>query len=266
MPRQRHSSRQTLSPPGADKLFVEAAARSFRVLEAFSGTPGPLSLGDIAKTTGLDRSAVQRSAHTLLRLGYLRQRGPRGGLVLGLKLFDRSFDCLRSDPLFGRSMPVLMELRRETQERADLTVFDDLTMLYVLRLQSRRETFIAGLAGSRIPTYCSSGGRAVLSRLGAAAVEDVLARSDWRQLTPHTVTDPSGVREKLAEARELGYALVSEEVQIGIVAVAAPVTDADGVPIAAVHVTASVADHTRDSMAQRFGPLVIEAARALSDG
>ncbi|WP_431285662.1 IclR family transcriptional regulator [Humitalea sp. 24SJ18S-53] len=264
MPRQRNSAVQQAPAPGDDKLFVEAAARAFHVLEAFSGAPGPLSLGDIAKATGLDRSAVQRSTHTLLRLGYLRQRGTRGGLVLGLKIFDRSFDCLRSDPLFERAMPILIDLRQDTQERVDLTVFDDLTMLYVLRLQSRRETFLAGLAGTRIPTYCSSGGRAVLSRLDKAAVDDVLARSDRRRITPHTVADLTGIRARLAEARELGYALATEEVQIGIVALAAPILGSDGLPAAAVQITASLANQTPAEMARRFGPLVVEAARAAS--
>ncbi len=254
-------------PPGAahrakDPLFVEAAARAFRVLEVFSADPGPLSLGEIARAAGLGRSAVQRSVHTLLRLGYLRQSGPRGGVTLGLRIFDRSFDCFRSDPLFERAMPLLIELRRETDERADLSVFDDLTMLYVLRLQSRRETFRAGLAGSRIPTFCSSAGVAVLSQLPDDEVEDILTRSDRRRITPYTVTELPAIREKIAVARRAGFALASQELQIGIVAVAAPVLDAGGRPVAAIHITASLADRSPQTMCRQFGPLVAEAARA----
>jgi DNA-binding IclR family transcriptional regulator len=274
--------RQTASPPtpaaappasgrigaggGTDRLFVESAARAFRVLEAFAGRPGPLSLGEIAAATGLDRSAVQRSAHTLLRLGYLRQAGPRGGLLPGLRILDRSFDCMRSEPLYDRAVPVMIELRRETQERVDLTVFDDLTMLYAFRLQARRETYMAGLAGSRIPTWCSSGGRAVMAFLPPQRVEDILARSDRRKITPHTVVDIAALRERIGAVRQVGYALAVEELQLGILAIGAPVMGPNGLPIAAVQITASRADHDPEEMARRFGPLVAEAARSIGAG
>lgn len=248
-----------------DRLFVEAIARAFRVLEAFSARPQPRSLGEIAAETGLPKSAVQRAVHTLQRLGYMEQR-PRGGFAPGRKLLDRSFDYQRSEPLFERAMPVLIELQRAVGERVDLTVFDDLTMLYVFRLQSRRETFRAGLGGRRVPTWCSSGGIAVLSRLPPARVEDILARSRLEAATPHTVTDPARIRARVEEVRRRGYALLAQELQIGILALAAPVLDGDGLPVAAVHVTALITDVTEDEMHRRIAPAVAAAARSIGEG
>jgi DNA-binding IclR family transcriptional regulator len=250
--------------PG-DKLFVEAIARAFRVLEAFSARPQPRSLGEIAAETGLPKSAVQRAVHTLQRLGYMEHR-PRGGFAPGRKLLDRSFDYQRSEPLFERAMPVLIDLQREVGERVDLAVFDDLTMLYVFRLQSRRDTFRAGLGGRRVPTWCSSGGVAVLSRLPPARVEDILGRSCRRAATPFTITDPAEIRARVEEAGRRGYALLAQELQIGILALAAPVLDGDGQPVAAVHVTASIADVTEEEAHRRIGPAVVAAARSAGEG
>lgn len=267
MVRQPVSSRPQpgrASRPGEDPLFVEAAARAFRVLEAFAERPGPLSLGEIAAATGLARSAVQRAAHTLLRLGYLRQAGPRGGLLPGLRILDRNLDCMRSDPLVGRAVPFLIDLRRETQERVDLAIFDDLTLVYAIRLQARRETFLAGLAGARVPTYCSAVGRAVLSTLPPERVEDILARSDRRKFTPHTIADLAGIRDRIGAARRLGHAMVVDELQLGILTIAAPIIGAEGGPLGAVQITASRADHGPDGMARHFGHLVAEVARAIS--
>jgi DNA-binding IclR family transcriptional regulator len=247
-----------------DPLFVEAIARAFRVLEAFSARPQPRSLGEIAAETGLPKSAVQRVAHTLQRLGYMEQR-PRGGFAPGRKLLDRSFDYQRSEPLFERAMPVLIELQRAVGERVDLTVFDDLTMLYVFRLQSRSDTFRAGLGGRRVPTWCSSGGIAVLSRLPQPRVKDILARSRLEAATPFTVTDPARIRARIAAAAHHGYALLAQELQIGILALAAPVLDAEGLPVAAVHVTASVADVTEAEAHRRIAPAVVAAARELGE-
>ncbi|MBC7133706.1 MAG: helix-turn-helix domain-containing protein [Roseovarius sp.] len=59
--------------PGDDPLFVGAIARGFRVLAAFHGASGPLSLGEIAARSGLGKSAVQRIVHMLRQQGYLRR-------------------------------------------------------------------------------------------------------------------------------------------------------------------------------------------------
>lgn len=246
-------------------LFVEAIARAFRVLEAFSTGAQPRSLGEIAAVTGLPKSAVQRVVYTLKHLGYMEQR-PRGGVAPGRKLLDRSFDYQRSEPLFERAMPVLIDLQQQVGERVDLTVFDDLTMLYVFRLQSRRDTFRASLGGRRIPIWCSSGGVAVLSRLPAAQVDSILARSRLVASTPFTLTDPERIRQRIAETGQRGYALLVQELQIGILALAAPVLDSDGSVVAAVHVTASVADLSEDEAHRRIAPAVVSAARAVSDG
>jgi len=248
-----------------DPLFVEAIARAFRVLEAYSTAPQPRSLGELAAATGLTKSAVQRVVHTLQQLGYMEQRAPRG-VAPGRKLLDRSFDYQRSEPLFERAMPVLIELQRDVGERVDLTVFDDLTMLYVFRLQSRRDTFRAGLGGRRVPTWCSSGGVAVLSKLPARRVDDILGRSSLKAATAFTVTDPDRIRRRIAEAGQRGYALLLQELQLGIMAIAAPVLDAAGHPVASVHVTASVADVTEDQAIRRIAPAVVAASHAVGGG
>jgi IclR family transcriptional regulator, pca regulon regulatory protein len=79
---------------------------------------------------------AQRIAHTLGRLGYLEHR--HGGYVPGSRLLDRTFDYLRANPLVGRAIPILTELRRNVMERVDMSLFEDLTLLYAIRLQSKR--------------------------------------------------------------------------------------------------------------------------------
>src|SRR5687767_12777699 len=109
------TNRKTPSRGKDDRLFVEAVARATRVLEAFSQTPGALSLAQIANAAGIDKSAAQRIAHTLTRLGYLEQAS--GGLVPGRRILNRAFDYLRAQPLVSRAVPILSELRRNVQER-----------------------------------------------------------------------------------------------------------------------------------------------------
>ena len=247
-----------------DRLFVEAVSRAFRVLEAYSETPEPRSLAQLAAAAGLDKSAVQRLAHTLHRLGYLEQKP--GGYAPGSRLLERTFDYLRSNPLVSRAIPILTELRRDVMERVDMSLFDDLTLLYAVRLQSKRDSFYAHLIGRRIPTFCTAGGRAVMALLPDHEVLSILRRSERRKLTPRTTTEMSEIMREVNCAREMGYATSLEQVYIGEFAVAAALKGRDGRPIGAIHVAGSLGEWQPEDFERRVAPLVVAAATAVSFG
>jgi IclR family pca regulon transcriptional regulator len=251
------------SAPIDERLFLQSVARALDVLEAYADNPKPKSLGEIAASAGVNKSAAQRIGQTLLSRGYL-ERAEDGGLALGRRLLDRSFDYLRSNSLIERATPILMDLRRMAGERVDLSLFDGATTLYAIRLQSKRETFYATLTGRRIPTFLSSGGRACLARLSDDEVEDILARSDRRKVTPKTLTDTDKIWGKVREARRDGYAYTSEEALIGEVVLAAAVVGKGGRPLGAVHIAGSLSEWSVEDFRRKFAPLAVEAARALS--
>lgn len=262
VPAVEHAEALDESEHKRDRVFIESVARAFRVLEAFSDAPEAMSLSELAALTGLDKSAVQRVAHTLGKLGYLEQ--VNGGLVPGRRILDRTFDYLRSNALVSRAMPILTELRRNVQERVDLSLFDDLTMLYLVRLQSKRDTFFGHLIGRRVPTFCTSGGRAVLSQLPREQVLDLLNRSNRTKLTSRTIIEVQEILELVDQAREAGYSLALEQVQIGELAIAAAVKDKQGRPIGAIHVAGSLGEWDPAEFERRIGPLVVAAATAVT--
>ncbi|MFP1632749.1 IclR family transcriptional regulator [Zhengella sp. ZM62] len=249
------------APQRTDRLFVEALARGFRVMEAFAEKPVAMSLSEIAAASGMDKSAAQRIVHTLVQIGYLEKTPD--GIVPGRRVLERSFDYLRSNPLVNSAIPVLADLRRTVKERVDLSLFDDLTMLYLVRMQSKRDTFYAHLIGRRVPTYCTSGGRAVLSHLGDDEVLDILERSDRRKITPRTTVEIDQILRQVEAVRETGYSLAIEEVLVGEVAVAAAILDRTGRPVGAIHVAGSLAEWQPEEFVARCGPLVTAAAAGL---
>jgi len=252
------------SANGDPRLMLQSVTRAFHVLEAIGSVGRPLSLAEIAKQAGIDKSAAQRAAHTLQVLGYL-ERAPTGnGFMPGRQFLYRSFDYLRMNPLIERATPVLNELRKTTHERVDLSLLDGTSIVYAIRRQSKRETFFATLIGRRIPAFSSSGGRAMLALMSDADVEEIIARSDLRPTTQKTICDRDGIWGKIEEARREGYALAAEESLIGEVVVAAAVTGTGGQPLAAVHIAGSLSEWSVEEFRARFSPLVLEAARALS--
>jgi len=246
-----------------ERLFLRSVARAFQVLEVFGKEARPLSLREIAQAAGIDKSAAQRIAQTLLSIGYLEKAPNDAGLLPGKALLDRSFDYLRMNPIVERAAPVLTSLREATKERVDFSLFDRFTIIYALRLQSKRETFFATLIGRRIPTFSSAGGRACLAHLDEAAARAIVEGSDRKPQTSKTIVDPETIMERVAQARLDGYACALEESLIGEIVIAAAVTD-KGRPIAAVHIAGSLGEWSEAEFRRKFAPLAIEAARALS--
>jgi IclR family transcriptional regulator, pca regulon regulatory protein len=248
----------------SDALHVASVAKAFRVLEAFGQTISDLSLMEIADITGLDKSATQRFSHTLWQLGYLEKDERTRRFRLGKPVLDLSFYYLRSNALIELATPALIDLRNSCGERANLSLYDGTTTIYVIRQQTKREYFDGSLIGRRIPVFCTAGGRAILSRLPPNEAADVIGKSDLRPRTARTVVEPARIMEKIDEARQRGFGLAVEETVMGEITVGAAVTDASGRPIAAVHIAASTSDWSPQAFEQRFAPLVVETAQSLS--
>lgn len=260
--RTKSQSKKQPAEARDDVLFVRSVGKAFRLLESFAGTAGPLTLTQLAAAVEIDKSGAQRLAHTLHQLGYLEKA--KGGFRPGRRVLERSFDYLRGQPLVSRAVPILAELRRSVGERVDLSLFDDLAMIYLVRLQSKRDSFYAHLNGRRVPTYCTAGGQAVLARLDPKEVLGIVTRSDRLPTTPRTTTSIEETLERVAETKRAGYAIALEQVAVGEIACGVAIVDENGRPIAAIHVAGSLAEWTPEDFARRIAPLASDAARAIS--
>ena len=251
-------------PPKSDPLYVASLEKGLNVLGAFCTGQQFMNLREIAEACGTDKSTAQRFTHTLSRLGYLEKCAKTKRFSLGKRVLELSFNYLRANALVEAASPVLIELQRATGERVNLSLFDDLSILYAIRQSSKREYYFSSLIGRRMPIWSSSGGRAMLAALPKAEVNDILKRSDLKPLTPRTIHDPAGIRKKIAQAQRKGYALTVEEGVMGEVVVGAAIIDADGRPAAAIHIAGSLGEWTAERFEKKFGPLLAETAQRLS--
>ncbi len=247
-----------------DTLYIQSLAKGMRVLECFADHPSPLSLNAIAAACDMDRSAAQRMTYTLVMLGYL-ERGPNGrGFVLGKKILERTFDYLRNVPLLERATPLIVDVQKESGERVELSLFDDLTIIFALRRQTKRQTYTTTLIGRRLSTIHTASGRSIMSHLPPEKVDDIIARTVAAPLTSRTVTDAARIKELVAKSAADGFAMASEESMLGEISLASAVLDHEGQPIAAIDISGSLADWTAEEFAKRFAPMLIGATKALS--
>jgi len=245
-------------------LFITALSKGLSLLTAFRAGRPSMSLIELAEATGLNKSAVQRSAFTLEALGYLYKDPVTKRFRLAPKSLDLGTGYLQTSELIERANPYLHELNRDVEESCNLLEPCGLDMLYVARFPSHKQIAIHIPLGRHLPMYCTSAGRAYLAALPEHEADAILVASERKGYTPNTVTALDQLRAIVAEARHDGYAYALEEYYAGDISVAAAVVNADGYPLGAVNISVPFSRWNLDDARKQLAPKVINTARSIA--
>jgi IclR family pca regulon transcriptional regulator len=222
-------------PP--DRDFVQSLERGLAVIRAFGPEREQLSLSEVADATGLTRAAARRFLLTLVRLGYVRSDGRK--FSLRPRVLELGYAYLSGLSLPDVAAPHMEELVARLHESSSISVLDGHHVVYVVRVPTKRIMTVAISVGTRFPAYATSMGRVLLAALSPADLDRYLAQAaPFEPLTARTVTDPGRLREILDEVAAQGYAIVDQELEEGLRAVAVPIRGAADVGTAAINVSA----------------------------
>ncbi len=268
-PRPTRASQPAHTPSIAEEIdkltdpsFMTSLARGLAVVKAFSDQRRPMTIAQLSHKTGIPRAAVRRCLYTLKQLGYAGSEA--NNFFLKPKILSLGYSYLSSTPLTVSAQPCLNQVSQVLGESCSLAVFEQDEVLYISRSQTARVMSIALNAGSRLPAYCTSLGRVMLAALPAADLDAYLARVPLRPYTDRTVVSEERLREILAETAQQGFAVVEEELEIGLRSIAVPVRGATGTVMAALNVGAQATRVSRAQMEQVFLPVLLNASAELS--
>lgn len=247
-------------PKGGD-LFVEAFARGLAVIRAFGPGHGELTLSEVAERAGVTPAGARRLLHTLVALGYARVEGRTFSLTPAV--LDIGHSYLGSLTLRDIAAPLLDQFVREMGEICTVSVLDRTDVVYVARAEMRSPLSRRLVAGERLPAHATSSGHVLLGQLPQAELEAYLAQAPFERLTPHTLTDAGPLRQAIAQAREQGYAVASEQLELGVCGLAVPVQDRAGHVVAALTTSLSLARHAPDAIQPLFLPGLRDLARRI---
>lgn len=252
-------------PAGVDeRLFVASVEKAMRVLRVFDGQRPWLSLTEIVAMTGLGRSATQRFVYTLHQLGYLRRDEDTRRYGLGTRLLELVKGMLGGHKLLDRSQPLLAELARSTGETVSWVELDGDQIVIVANIPSMHVSHVNLPVGSRFPALSSSSGQVLLwdaDRERVAALLEQMDPASRRRLGPGGA---KAVAERLASARQAGYAMTEKTLDPHGVSLSAPVRDVSGRVVAAINVSTLISRHDAASARRTLLPLLLAASRAAS--
>jgi IclR family pca regulon transcriptional regulator len=252
-----------VTPRARSADHVQSLERGLAVIRAFDGERRELGLSDVARITGLSRAAARRFLLTLVSLGYVHQAD--GRFSLRPRVLELGYAYLSGLSLPEVAQPHMEALVAAVNESSSVSVLDDIEIVYVARVPTRRIMSITLAVGTRLPAFATSMGRVLLADLPEPDLEDRLARVDFTPRTAYTVGDVATLREVLARVREDGYAAVDQELEEGLRSLAVPIRDAGGVAIAALNVSVHATRGTMAGLRRDVLPLARRAAQAIQD-
>lgn len=240
---------------------VRSFERGLRVIRSFGeGTP-EMTLAAVARATDLNRATARRLLLTLEELGYVQRRGDLFRLTP--RVLDLGYAYLASFGVPQLAVSYLEDLSERVHEASSVGVLEKADVVYVARVPANRVMAVSIGLGSRFPAYRTSLGRAMLAALSDDEVAEIWEASDRSRPTPRTVPDLPALQVKLKEVRHVGYALVDQELELGVRSIAAPLHDASGRTVAAVNISTHVSRTTKQELQSRLVPELLRTAEAI---
>ncbi|MVW79261.1 helix-turn-helix domain-containing protein [Bordetella sp. 02P26C-1] len=242
--------------------YVQSFARGLSVIRAFGPQRPHMTLSEVAAQTGLTRAGARRILLTLAQLGYVAIDGRQFSLTP--RILELGYSYLSAMPLWDLAQPYMEEVAEATRESCSVSVLDGTDIVYILRLSRHKVMSINLAVGSRLPAWATSMGRVLLAGLPDTERDRLLAASDIRAHTPHSITNIEKLKQRLAQVRADGYACVVQELELGLQSVAVPIVDRSGRVIGAMNVSGHASRYPSDEMVEAFLPPLRQAAEQIN--
>ncbi len=243
---------------GRGSDFVQSLERGLSVIRAFDHEHPELTLSEVAAVTGVTRAVARRFLLTLASLGYVRSDGRFFSLTA--KVLELGYAYLSSLSLPEVAEPHLEALVGEVNESSSVSVLDGHDVVYVARVPVSRIMTVSISVGTRFPAYATSMGRVLLAGMAEEELAAYLSAVRLEPLTARTVSSVASLRGEVARVRSQGWALVNQELEEGLRALAVPIRDRTGKVVAALNVSAHASRTSLEAMRRDLLPPLLKTA------
>ena len=248
--------------PKPGDSYVQSFARGLEVIRSFSASAPQQTLSEVAAQTGLTRAGARRILLTLQTLGYVESDSRLFRLTP--RILDLGFAYLSSMPIWDLAEPVMEELVEQVRESCSAAVLDGLDIVYVLRLPTHKIMRTNLGVGSRLPAAWTSMGRVLLAGLPDDTLVARLQGLPPQRFTQHTTVDLPNLLAHIRQARTQGWCLINQELEEGLISIAAPLTNRAGQTVAALNISGQANRTSAEVMQATMLPALLRAAQTIS--
>lgn len=241
---------------------IGSLAKGLRVLAAFGQDRPRMSIADASAATGLDRATARRCLLTLHAEGYASYDGKFFALThRATRLGAGALDAL---PMAQIVQPWLDQLTERIGQSCSVAVLDGTEIVYLARAAQARVMSIGLSPGSRLPAFCTSMGRILLAAQSDAQTRDTLTASDMSPRTRFSLTTIEALMDRIQQARTDGFAIVDQEIEIGLRSIAVPLFDTKGRTVAALNIGMAAIHPSPHDLSAEFLSALTEVQQGLA--
>lgn len=213
---------------------IQSVERALQILDLFNEQATELKITDISKQMGLSKSTLHSLLKTLQLHGYIDQNPENGRYRLGMKLVERGHFVVGTMDIRQTAKGWLTDLSQRTGQTTHLGILDGREGVYIEKIEGKLAAIAYSRIGRRLPVHATAIGKVLIAWLSDTELNNLLADYHYTAFTPATLTCRDALLTALAQTREQGYALDSEENEQGVRCVAVPVWNHESRVIAAL--------------------------------
>ncbi|HVV94539.1 MAG TPA: IclR family transcriptional regulator [Hyphomicrobiales bacterium] len=227
--------------PAEDSAYLAPPVqRAMRILRHIAEGDPVLNVSQTAKALDINRTTLLRLLYTLEVEGFIEKRPGGAGYQVGLAFLSLAASALVSQDLVQTATPIVARLAEELQLSAHLGVLDGTDVVYLVRRTPNTPLASNIRVGSRLPAHATSMGRAILSCMSAAEVDDLYGDHTLARFSRHTATTLAALHAQLDADRDRRIAWSDAYFEAGISSCAVPVFDHSGAATGAINVSGPV--------------------------
>ncbi len=244
--------------------YVQSLERGLAVVASFDENNPEQTLADVARATELDRSTARRFLLTLEALGYVEQRGRY--FRLAPRTLSLGYGYLASLPWWRAAQNISERLTARVGVSSAVGVLDQQDIVYVAYASAGRfPMLMSRTVGTHLPAFATAIGRVLLSALDAREMHDRLAATEPEKFTPRTQTDCVELKRLLLRIGREGFALVDQELEVGLRSLGVPIRNRGGDVVAALSISLLEAQLPHERIIERYLAPLQNAAAEITD-
>lgn len=163
------------------------------------------------------------------------------------------------------AVPYLEDLSDKIGESSSLSILDETDIVYVIRIPVNNIMRHSLNVGARLPAYATSMGKVLLAHLPPEKLDAYFERAELKAFTEKTIISEQEIREQLKEIKETGWALSKDELELGLVSIAAPITDASNKVVAAINCSTHTGRTDIEKVKNEYLPELLATSKQISN-
>ncbi|WLQ07974.1 IclR family transcriptional regulator [Arthrobacter oryzae] len=252
------------APKGAkEDSRTDMVGKALGLLVLLGDEPRGASAAELSRRAELPFSTTYRLLGSLTRDGFVDYEPDGRRYHLGLRVFQLGQRVSNHHGFAGTALPILRRVTEKTGEATILSVRDGNHHLTVNKVDGPQTFRVTSDPGHLGALHTTSVGKALVAFAEDAERKRLVEELPLDPLTEFSVTDREAFRTEIDQVRRRGYAVMDEENELGMRAVAVPVFNAQGYAFASLATAVPVFRLSLDDLVALV-PVLQEAAAELA--